>query len=365
MTNKTGFQAGSDEPKTPEDQLSLRLALHEAEKRAADEKRRADDLEARMKNAPKDSAPKAAKPQGPQTRLNLNNDFKLMAAVRWAILGGAVGLGAYTAKEFMAPAKNLFMAGPKFLSNSLGGGLKGTVSAIALASAQLLGVGVGGMEAYDYAKEKTSFESTNTTMAARGGVAGFIANQFIRSAADSQDQTSTQPFFETLKNNTFNSAADLTGKARDGLAKLDEPAVEAAPAKRPDGSQASPTSLRHKFVQICTPTITDSNGRQLPDARRAIEDKTMERHFAAVSNVINEMKSDTNSQLHQILMEPNKHAQLLVTAYNVKPMKVTVNAIENRGGLRCPDDHLAATYEADKWMSGLGLRPKGLDLVKP
>lgn len=362
MTNKTGIKAGSNEPQTPEDQLALKLALREAEKRAADEKRRADDLEARMKNAPKDKAPPAAKTPGTHTKLNLNSNFRVMSAIRWAIFGGAIGLGVYTAKEFMSPAKNLFMAGPKFLSNSLGGGLKGTVSALALASAQLLGVGVGGMEAYDYAKEKTAFENSNMTMTARGGIAGFVTNQFIRSSADSKDHTSTQPFFETLKNNTINSAADLTTKARDELASLDEPSV--APANRADGTKA-PISLRNKFVQVCTPMITDSNGRHLPDAARAIADKTMERHFTAVSNVMNAMKNDPGSELNKILAEPDKHAQLIVTAYNVKPMKVTVNAVENRGALRCPENHLSATYEADKWMAGLGIRPRGLDLVKP
>lgn len=353
--NKPGLKAATDDqPQSPEDIFALKVALREAEKRAADEKRRADEAEARYKNnpaaktKPEAGAPQPSAPGTPGKPLNLNHNFKVFGALRWAIMGGAAGLAFYTGREFRAPAISLFMAGPRHVYGKMGG-FKGTVSAIALASAQLLGIGGAGYAAYDYGMEKTAFESSNATMTARGGVVGFLANQFIRSSASIHNGTNTQSFFDMMTNSTLNGVGELTTVATEGLAKFDT---------------AQQTSLSSRFVQICSPVVTHAPGQF--SAQVEADRSLIQRHYAGIDNRLNEMKSDSKSQLNHILKEDKKNVQLLIPAYNAAAQSIQIKEVTSARQLRCPGDgYMSNIYRADQWLNRLGMRPYGLDPTKP
>lgn len=342
-TKKPAIQSANDQtPQTPEDAVDLRVKLREAEEALADEKRRNAELEQRQKNGA------AAAPQGtaaPHEKLNLTGNFEFGKAIKWGILFGGAGLAAYGVKSLFSPLKNLFMAGPRFLQRS-----KGSAAALGLAGAQLLGLGYGGMAAYDVAKDKTSMGTSNATMAARFGVAGFISNQFIKSSADAKAPYNRQSYFDTLTNNTLNGVAEVAGKASDELAKLDE--------NREDSPAAN---LRHKFVQICTPQVNDGNGTFFPDAQRAIDNGEMAVHFTKVSQVANAMKDDPNSRLNTILHKDGLSARLVISPYTKANKTIDVTGVPSDETLNCPSGYIRARYDASEWLRERGLRPKDIN----
>ncbi len=337
--NKPGIRGNE----TPSELLELRLKLAAAEKAAAEEKRRADELASRMQNKP---AEKQQKLQPIRERTNWNFDFSIKRALFLTAAFGVAGLTAYSASALLSPAKKLFMMGPNFVKNRMG-----TVSAIALAAAQVLGTGVVGLGAYDYAKDKTELSSTNKTMTARFGAAGLVANQFIKSSADMQDNTRNQPFFDVLTNNSLSGVAEVTTAARDELAKLDKD-------RGPVASRE--TLLRHRYVQVCTPQITDANGAFLPEAQAAIDNGDMQRHFDKVNDIVNGMKTDPDSKLNTIFKKQGDHVQVMVSPYTQATKDVRVMELP-ASSLRCPDRYLQVTYDAQAWLDKANIRPKGLD----
>lgn len=337
--NKPGIRGNE----TPSELLELRLKLAAAEKAAADEKRRADELASRMQNKP---AEQQQKPLPIRERTNWNFDFSIRRALFLTAAFGAAGLAAYSASALFSPAKKLFMMGPNFVKNRMG-----TVSAIALAAAQVLGTGAVGLGAYDYAVEKTELSSTNKTMTARFGAAGLVANQFIKTSADMQDNTRNQPFFDVLTNNSLSGVAEVTTAARDELAKLDKD-------RGPAASRES--LLRHRYVQVCTPQITDANGDFLPEAQAAINSGAMQRHFDKVNDIVNGMKTDPDSKLNTIFKKEGDHVQVMVSPYTQAEKEVRVMELP-ASSLRCPDRYLQVTYDAQAWLDKANIRPKGLD----
>jgi hypothetical protein len=207
------------------------------------------------------------------------------------------------------------------------------------------------MGAYDYAIDKTEMSSTNKTMTARFGVAGLVVNQFIKSSADMQDNTRNQPFFDVLTNNSLAGAAEMTATARDELAKLDKD-------RGPAASRES--LLRQRYVQICTPQVTDANGNFLPEAQAAMDNGEMERHFNKVSDIVNGMKTDPDSKLNTIFKKEGGHVQLMISPYTQAEKEVRVMELP-ASSLRCPDRYLQVTYDAQSWLDKAGIRPKGLD----
>lgn len=327
---------------TPAELLQLRLKLAEAERTAAAEKRRADELDSRLKSKPA----QAAQQQAIREKTNWNFNFSIKRALWLTTVFGAAGLTAYSASSLFSPAKKLFMMGPSFVKNRLG-----TASAIALMAAQVLGVGAVGLGSYDYAMEKTALSSTNKTMTARFGLAGLAANQFIKSSADMQDPHRRQPFFDVLTNNSMSGAAEVTLAARDQLARLDE-------NRGPVASREA--LMRHRYVQICTPQITDADNKFLPEAQTAMNNGEMERHFSAVNDIVNGMKTDPGSRLNAIFKKEGDHAQLMVSPYTQAQKEVRVMELP-ASSLRCPDTHLQVTYDAQAWLDKANIRPKGLD----
>lgn len=349
-TNKPGIKA-DPEGQSPEEVLALKLALREAEKRAAEEKRRADEAEARYKNNSAASKP-ADKPATPRAPLKFSHNLRFGSALRWAFLGGAVGLTWYAGRELASPAKSLFMAGPNFLRDKMGG-LKGTVSAIALASAQVLGLGAGAVEAFDYVKDATAFESSHTTMAARGGLVGFGVNQLIRTSATVKaERTVRQPLFDTITNHTLNGGAQVLSKIADGLAALDQ--------------DNRPASLSTRFVQICAPLLIDAKGQVMRPAQASESLRNaVQGHYANIGNTVNAMKSDKKSSLNNILLEKKQNVQLIIPAYNEAAKGIQVKAVENPRELQCPgQNYLQTSYRAEEWLYHLGLRPQGIDPVR-
>lgn len=335
---------------TPEEEL------RRAEAAAAEAQRRLKELRSRQGGAASPApetpapAPQQAKPQRDKTGWHF--DYSVKGALKSTVALGVAGLALYAVKGAMQPAQKLFMMGPNFLRDNIKEKSKATVSAIALAAAQVLGLGVGGMAAYDKALDATEFQSGNLTATARFGAAGFIAKQFISSSADSKDTLRNQPFFEALTNNTINSAAEVAHEARDQLASLDE-----SKSDQPSRSAI----LRNSFVQVCTPQVIDNTGAFLPEARTAMNDGTMAQHFAAVNTLVDTMKKDQTSKLNQILLLEKNHVQLVVSPYTQAAKNITVTPVTTTEKLDCPAKHLPMTFEAEKWLSGEGLRPRGLD----
>lgn len=338
--NKPGIRGNE----TPAELLQLRLKLAEAERTAAAEKRRADELDARLKSKP---AQAAQQQQTIREKTNWNFNFSIKRALWLTTVFGAAGLTAYSASSLFSPAKKLFMMGPAYVKNRLG-----SVSAIALIAAQVLGVGAVGLGTYDYAMEKTELSSTNKTMTARFGLAGLAANQFIKTSADVQDPTKRrQPFFDVLTHNSMSGVSEVTLAARDQLARLDE-------NRGPVASREA--LMRHRYVQICTPRITDADNKFLPEAQTAINNGEMERHFSAVNDIVNGMKTDPGSRLNAIFKKEGDHAQLMVSPYTQAEKEVRVMELP-ASSLRCPDTHLQVTYDAQAWFDKANIRPKGLD----
>lgn len=330
---------------TPEEEL-LR-----AELAAAEAQRRLAELRKRQQSAPPapDQTPPEQEQQKPireKTGWKVNMTF--MGALKSTLSFGLAGLALYTAKGAFQPAKKLFMMGPNYLRDTVKDRSKATVSAIALAAAQVLGLGAGGYAAY----EATDFHSSTMTATTRFGAVGFMAKQFISSSADSKDTLRNQPFFEALTNNTINSASEIVHETRDKLASLDE-------SRSDTPSRAA--ILRNSFVQVCTPQVTDDTGDFLPEARKAMTDGTMGQHFAAVNNVVDAMKKDPTSRLSQILLIDKSHVQLVVSSYTQSKKTINVLPVTSADKLTCPQKHLPMTFDAEKWLSSEGLRPRGLD----
>lgn len=349
----------NNDPKKPKPAiLTPEEELRRATAEAAEAQRRLAELLSRQKDATPD-APEAAKPapqqqqaKPPRDKTGWHFDFRPMTALKLTGLFGIAGLAAYTAKSVFQPAQKLFMMGPNFLRDTVKDKSKATVSAIALAAAQVLGLGAGGMAAYDKVEEATSFNNSTVTATARYGLSGFIAKQFISSSADSKDTLRNQPFFDALTNNTINSATEVAHEARDKLASLDE-------SRSDQPSRAA--ILRNSFVQVCTPQVTDDTGTFLPEARQAMDDGSMARHFARVNVAVDAMKKDQTSKLNRTLLLDKNHVQLIVSPYTQDAKTVEIIPVTTTNRLVCPPKHLQMSFEADKWLSGDGLRPRGLD----
>ena len=334
---------------TPEEEL------RRAEAAAAEAQRRLNELRSRQGGAsPTPESPAPAPQQAKPTRdkTGWHFDYSVKGALKSTLALGATGLTIYAIKGAMQPVQKLFMMGPNFLRDNIKEKSKATVSAIALAAAQVLGIGAGGMAAYDKVADATDFQSSSLTATARFGAVGFIGKQFISSSADSKDTLRNQPFFEALTNNTINSAAEVAHEARDQLASLDESKSQAP-------SRAA--ILRNSFVLVCTPQVTDDTGAFLPEAREAMNNGTMAQHFAAVNTLVDTMKKDQTSKLNRTLLLEKNHVQLVVSSYTQAAKNITVTPVEATDKLSCPSKHLPMTFEAEKWLSGEGLRPRGLD----
>ncbi|GEM_PF-6240949 len=334
---------------TPEEEL------RRAELAAAESQRRLDELRRRQGGAnptPPSPPPEQQQAKPVREKTGWNFDVSLWGALKMTALLGVTGLAIHVVKGSFQPAQKLFMMGPNFLRDNVKNKSKATVSALALSAAQVLGLGVGGLAAYDKAIEATEFQSSTLTSTARFGGVGFMAKQFISSSADSKDTMRNQPFFEALTNNTINSAAEVAHEARDQLASLDE-------SKSDQPSRAA--ILRNSFVQVCTPQVTDDTGAFLPEARIAMNDGTMAQHFAAVNTLVDTMKKDQTSKLNQSLLLDKNHVQLVVSTYTQSDKRIDVIPVTTADKLACPPKHLPMTFEAEKWLSGEGLRPRGLD----
>ncbi|HBN9511485.1 hypothetical protein [Pseudomonas aeruginosa] len=122
--------------------------------------------------------------------------------------------------------------------------------------------------------------------------------------------------------------------------------------------------LRSLYVQTCTLKAIDDNGQFLPEAVEAQANGTFKRHFDRVSDIVNEMKTNPQSDLNRILLEGGNHAQILVSSPYSPDTSVRVVGIQASGGdiryTRCPDKHIRRIYSADAWLMGSGIAPAGL-----
>jgi hypothetical protein len=50
-----------------------------------------------------------------------------------------------------------------------------------------------------------------------------------------------------------------------------------------------------------------------------------------------------------------------VSTYTQSDKRIDVIPVTTADKLACPPKHLPMTFEAEKWLSGEGLRPRGLD----
>lgn len=122
--------------------------------------------------------------------------------------------------------------------------------------------------------------------------------------------------------------------------------------------------LRNIYVQTCTLKATDDSGRFLPEAVEAQANGTFKRHFARVSDIIAQMKGDSQSDLNRILFREGNHAQILVSSPYSQDTSVRVIGVQASSSdiryTRCPDKHVRRIYPAEAWLSGSGIAPAGL-----
>lgn len=174
----------------------------------------------------------------------------------------------------------------------------------------------------------------------------------------------------SVENRTIDLSFDYT-KPTVPRASATPPAAKTSPKaanipqaeKKADSPKLPPVKSQpalSKLVLICTPLILDRHGNFFPQAKQAIDNGEMTRHFSRVNEVINGMKKDRNSRLNQILINEASHVQLIVSPYFEAEKSIRLQPVAASNNLQCQSGYRAARYDAAQWLKQPNLSPRGL-----